>query len=290
MSGVFDKIVEVLPSLQNELPRIIKTERSRDESEQDKLVDDCDQIDLETSFDEDQRRSHRLHKALEDFVRFESLTLQHTDHDGDHTTLGTSVLEWQEAYDQNSTADRSQTGDLDLSKTQTDAVTLDQDPVPLCKALLNILAELLYGHDSWMCRETVMKSIKTVAGRALERYLSSKIDFLVSAEMDTFYLRTLRETVWPDDQLMTESRPNYTDRQKEGIKKQAARCLGNFLPGALHTLLGEEGFDFTIDEIMESIKCEKLNRHFWYSFLDILVEHLLPEVKTEEIQRKLSRS
>ena len=54
MSGVFDKIVEVLPSLPNELPRIIKTERSRDESEADKLVDDCDQIDLETSFDEDQ--------------------------------------------------------------------------------------------------------------------------------------------------------------------------------------------------------------------------------------------
>ena len=54
MSGVFDKIVEVLPSLPNELPRIIKTERFRDESEADKLVDDCDQIDLETSFDEDQ--------------------------------------------------------------------------------------------------------------------------------------------------------------------------------------------------------------------------------------------
>ena len=51
----------------------------------------------------------------------------------------------------------------------SDAVTLDQDPVPLCNALLDILSELLYGHDSWMCRETVMKSIKTVAGRALER-------------------------------------------------------------------------------------------------------------------------
>ena len=49
--------------------------------------------------------------------------------------------------------------------------------------------------------------------------------------MNTFYLRTLRETIWPDDVLSTESRPNYTDREKEDLKKQAARCLGNFLPG-----------------------------------------------------------
>ena len=68
------------------------------------------------------------------------------------------------------------------------------------------------------------------------RYLSTKIDFLVSAEMNTFYLSTLRETVWPDDQLLIETRPNYTDRQKEGIKKQAARCLGDFLPGNITVL------------------------------------------------------
>lgn len=30
--------------------------------------------------------------------------------------------------------------------------------------------------------------------------------------------------------------------------------------GVLHTLLGDEDFDFTIEEIMESMKCEKLNR------------------------------
>ena len=53
MSGMFDKIVEVLPSLPNELPRIIKTEKSREDGEMDKLLEDCDQIDLEARFDED---------------------------------------------------------------------------------------------------------------------------------------------------------------------------------------------------------------------------------------------
>ena len=54
MSGMFDKIVEVLPSLPNELPRIIKQEKSRDDtSETDKVVEDADQIELVTEFDEE---------------------------------------------------------------------------------------------------------------------------------------------------------------------------------------------------------------------------------------------
>ena len=61
MSGVFDKIVDALPSLPNELPRIIKPERPRDETETDKLVDDCDQIDLDTCFDEDEVSSNFLY-------------------------------------------------------------------------------------------------------------------------------------------------------------------------------------------------------------------------------------
>ena len=53
MSGMFDKIVEVLPSLPNELPRIIKQEKSRDDSETDKVLEDADQIELVTEFDEE---------------------------------------------------------------------------------------------------------------------------------------------------------------------------------------------------------------------------------------------
>ena len=66
-----------------------------------------------------QRKCQRLHKTLEDFVRFESVALQHGDHEGDHTMLGTSVLEWQEAYSQSSHTDGNQTNYLDLTNTQT---------------------------------------------------------------------------------------------------------------------------------------------------------------------------
>ena len=65
MSGMFDKIVEVLPSLPNELPRIIKQEKSRDDSETDKVVEDADQIELVTEFDEEPVIVHLSYMCLD---------------------------------------------------------------------------------------------------------------------------------------------------------------------------------------------------------------------------------
>ena len=65
-----------------------------------------------------QARCHRLHKALDDYIKFESLTLQHL-HDDDHnTTVGTSVLEWQDGCSESSLTARNQSSDH-LVKAQT---------------------------------------------------------------------------------------------------------------------------------------------------------------------------
>ena len=45
-----------------------------------------------------------------------------------------------------------------------------------------------------------------------------------------------------------------------GCKTLKLICCIHVFAGVLHTLLGDEDFDFTIEEIMESMKCEKLNR------------------------------
>ena len=49
--------------------------------------------------------------------------------------------------------------------------------------------------------------------------------------MCVFYVRTLQDTVWPDDKLSSEPRPQYSTQQKDSIKDQATQCLADFLPG-----------------------------------------------------------
>ena len=91
-----------------------------------------------------QTRCHRLHKALDDFIKFEAVTLQHLDHDGDHnTTLGTSVLEWQEACSRSSSPVRSQSSDLHLNKqTGICKLTLLHSERPKLCTILAFLNEI----------------------------------------------------------------------------------------------------------------------------------------------------
>ena len=73
-----------------------------------------------------QARCHRLHKALDDFVKFESFTLQHLHVDDDHnTTVGTSVLEWQEQYNGNNTTAKNQSNECGQTKSQSGMITFE---------------------------------------------------------------------------------------------------------------------------------------------------------------------
>ena len=73
-----------------------------------------------------QARCHRLHKALDDFVKFESLTLQHLHVDDDHnTTVGTSVLEWQEQYNGSNTAAKNQSTECEKTTSQSGMITFE---------------------------------------------------------------------------------------------------------------------------------------------------------------------
>ncbi|XP_052764230.1 uncharacterized protein LOC128206099 [Mya arenaria] len=340
MSGVFDKIVEGLPSLpqpSKALPRIISPfdqSDQRTEEEKINLTEDTDEIKVVYSFIEGEDQDPDLEAFISE-VSFENVT----EGDIDDTTLGASVLTWQDnqgldssqviSSDQlkrresthMSTTDQSPTRSSDdmISKDQSTASTSNhltspdqlgtslnslfatvpsletnfqvlQSECPLSDGVLDILTELLQGRDNWVCRDKVIHTAKALLGKGLNRFVEEKLQTLISNDMLIFYVRTLQDTAWPGGELSTESRPVYSEGQKDRIKGQATRCLAAFLPGVLNTLLGKEDFDHAVSEIISSLQYEQLNRHFWYTVLDMLLEELFPEVTTEQLQRKLSAS
>ncbi|XP_060583829.1 sorting nexin-19-like [Ruditapes philippinarum] len=300
MSGVFDKIVEGLPSLPQQLPRIIPPINQRDEKDDtpgDKPTEDTDDIDLDYEEDINKMSTHKVENVFEKFIEQESNTLQ-DETGGLDTTLGTSVITWQDEQGNNSSHMTHSPHKIDATShvahsakntPHSSALShLNELETPLSDAVLGILTEVLQRQDHWMCRENVKQAASVLIGKGLNRFLEEKVDFLTSTEMNIFYLKTLSETIWPNGKLSTEESRHYTDLQKEQLKQQATRCLAEFLPGILQIFVGHEEFDEALKDVIESLKYEKLNRHFWYTVFDVILEELFPEVNTQGFQRKLS--
>ncbi|KAH3898458.1 uncharacterized protein LOC127864827 [Dreissena polymorpha] len=295
MSGVFDMIVEGLPSLpQSKLPRIISPFDSSEPKFEDisSLTEDPD--DIAVMYNEDLiEEEDDISIDFDKFVTEMVMTISEQECD---ITLGTSILTWQSQQETGSSrmtlTKQSDDAKQCLQSEQSECPVLSSPVLntecPITESLLDVLTVLLQGRSHWLCREGVIHMARIVVGKGLNRFLESKINSLITKEMLEFYVHTLNETVWPNGELSDDVRPHYTDEQKERIKSQATRCLSEFLPGALKALLGAEDFQFVVEEMIHSVQYEQINRHLVYTLLDLIVEELFPEVNAPELQRKLS--
>ncbi|CAC5390196.1 SNX19 [Mytilus coruscus] len=169
--------------------------------------------------------------------------------------------------------------DLPQSKLEKSADQLSEEDISLAEAVVDIGVQTLQGKDNWVCRERVIIVMKHLIGVILDRWLRDQIRDLTSEQMCVKYLQLLRRTVWPDGELFEGGRPVKTDRQKAATKEQARRCLAQFFPDALRSLVGKEDFDHGINEIIESLQYKKLNRHLIYTLMDQLMDSLYPEIR-----------
>ncbi|KAL3891856.1 hypothetical protein ACJMK2_004101 [Sinanodonta woodiana] len=279
VSGVFDKIVERLPSLPQELPSF---SGKKEESKEDDNMpsDDVDSIDIDFSISERQTQSEllSLEHILERFTQLKGQKSLTACEEGDITLeksctnadIKETVTDPKDGY-------RSGTPDTETKTSEAE--------LTLANHVLDILVEILSSHDNWVCRERVQTAARLVLGKALNRWLEEKVDFLVSTEMVQFYLTTLQKTFWPEGDFVLEPRLKLTPQQEERIKFQAVNCLINFFPGTLVKLIGPDDFEIAIEETLECLTHKTLNRHLWYCVIDLLIEKLFPEITMDDVHR-----
>ncbi|CAG5122524.1 unnamed protein product [Candidula unifasciata] len=159
--------------------------------------------------------------------------------------------------------------------------------VNLSLAVLDLLVEGLQESDHWICRERVVKSMHAVLEKALNRYLENSISSLTSEPQLVSYIKLLRETIWPQGQLWSNSHTVKTEDQRAATTEKAKQCLINFFPVSLRLVIGYQEFDKMISDFLSSLKSEKLNRHILYIILDMLVEQLFPEVTSHDLLQGL---
>ncbi|XP_078585050.1 uncharacterized protein LOC144867149 [Branchiostoma floridae x Branchiostoma japonicum] len=184
---------------------------------------------------------------------------------------------------------RSQGDGCDMADLGTEAQHTGpvEEPLPLADTTLLIGCEALEGQRSWFCEDRVQQVVRTAGGRLLEQWLHNQVTLLTNQEQCVYYLSLLREAVWPGGVLPDEPEPIRTEEEKEESKQQALEAMVNFLPGLFPVLLGQLQYRTAMQEALEAFQNPKINRHIAYCLLDLLVEALVPEVDTAELQRNL---
>lgn len=159
----------------------------------------------------------------------------------------------------------------------------------LTEIAIDIAVQALQGRNclTWLCRERVISLAKHMFGTAVNRWLRWKISDLTTPHRCAMYLHLFREAIWPNGKFDSSSREVKSEKQRSVTKQQATRVLAEFFPDVLVQLLDKEDYQSGIEEIIDSIQYKKLNKHFIYTFLDIIMEKLFSKSHQEALQKEV---
>lgn len=168
-----------------------------------------------------------------------------------------------------------------------DEATDELHDTALTEIAIDIAVQALQGRNCWLCRERVISLAKHMFGTAVNRWLRWKISDLTTPHRCAMYLHLFREAIWPNGKFDSSSREVKSEKQKLVTKQQATRVLAEFFPDVLVQLLDKEDYQSGIEEIIDSIQYKKLNKHFIYTFLDIIMEKLFSKSHQEALQKEV---
>ncbi|XP_064597089.1 uncharacterized protein LOC135463654 [Liolophura sinensis] len=289
MSGVFGRIATVLPNLTPDVLPSLSRKDSNPEAKVMEVAVTWDEDNIELNFGIIQQE--HPHVAAYDKFMDEYFTRIQQDEMPTHSLPSDSG-------EPNLGSDH-RLGEIDLENDSMDYVphrsdgdgSATPDPptsqgldercyseIPLARAILDLGARALRGQTNWVCRESVMEVIQIVAGRALDRWLEDQVTMLSSSEQCCLYLELLRETIWPKGKLASDDEEVLSEMERAELNAQAKKALKEFFPEFLVALIGDQDLEDGITQAIDSVENQKINRHFLYTFLDLILERLFPEL------------
>ncbi|KAK7091845.1 uncharacterized protein [Littorina saxatilis] len=157
----------------------------------------------------------------------------------------------------------------------------------LCDALIDLVVQLLIGQHHWLCHQRVITALRNVLGRTLDRWLREAVSGLTTEERCLYYIRLLRETVWPGGKFFSSQSEEKSPEEKAATRAVAKRLLVEFFPGVVSSVVGADSMEYAVEQVLESMQYDKLNKHFLYTAVDMLLENLFPEIADPQFQSRL---
>ncbi|UJR36998.1 hypothetical protein I4U23_029706 [Adineta vaga] len=151
--------------------------------------------------------------------------------------------------------------------------------IPLTDAVLKLVHTSLHSRDEIISYESTHQILRTIFGHFIEEFIKDHISNLLSQEKILTYLSDIRTKIlWPDEN-------NLTIPLKD-MKNRASKACIKKIPIWLQRIVGVENIRRIINNFLDCLGHEELNRHLICNLFDLLLEQLIPRISTKDFLTK----
>lgn len=144
-----------------------------------------------------------------------------------------------------------------------------------------------------LLRKSVIVFVQLTYGATINRIIRERIYSIVTSdEFMSFYLKQLKNAYWTLDEKTGEHAfipftPTHWARtadEKMKTKKLAKLKLIANIPEVLSKLVGEKNSQIGVIKLFEMFQDKRLNKHLFYSVVELIMLNLFPEGTTKKQQ------
>ncbi|VDM80631.1 unnamed protein product, partial [Strongylus vulgaris] len=163
------------------------------------------------------------------------------------------------------------------------------DNIPL--RVLILFVDEVFGvraRNAWFRRQlvTVLRQFVTPFGTSINKRIVDLVHWLTSEQQVTMYLTAIRDSVWPDGQLVGDTFPRSPE-VKARARILAKSLMLSSLPDELRLVLGADTTYTGINTISSALQIKQLNRRLLYVLLERLLLTIFPNNRLDKIFARL---
>ncbi|CAF1253936.1 unnamed protein product, partial [Didymodactylos carnosus] len=134
-----------------------------------------------------------------------------------------------------------------------------------------------------LVRITLVQFIRSTFGSTINRQTRRLIFGLFQENRLVSYVTMLRDTFWPNGSTLSIiTKETRTDDEKLERRHQAKRKLLTSIPETFSLLIGYENTRGGVERLFELFQDGRLNKHFFYNILLMIIGELFPEIRLKE--------
>ncbi|ELT94954.1 hypothetical protein CAPTEDRAFT_222037 [Capitella teleta] len=169
----------------------------------------------------------------------------------------------------------------------------DEEIIPLRIMLLMMDEVFDLKANQWMRRRIVAilrQIVKTMFGDSINRKIVEHVEWMMSAEQISEYIKTFRDSFWPTG-LLAEARPKRDPSTKMRTRVVCKAKMFGSVTDELKTLIGTDNSKHGVLRVFNMFQHQALNKRLVCVILEALLLTMFPDNKFAEVFRKIhSRS
>jgi len=162
--------------------------------------------------------------------------------------------------------------------------------IPL-RILLLLMDEVfdLKHRNQWLRRRIVVilrQIIKATFGDRINRKIVDYVDFATNSQQIAEYLKTFRDSYWPNGVLAEDSPGREPDVRRRMRMVTKAKMIGS-IPDDLRRFLGQEATREGVSRVFDMFQHVNLNKRLFYVMFEAFLETTFPDNKFKDIFHKI---